>query len=1149
MAQKKIPDFVIRPTVPQKALNGQGKVALDNQRSAQVDFEVEYQGGDALPVVGAKLVTTVERKWYQFLSFWRRGVDEADLPAGSSWLDVAGLPLNDSLASTSKSANKSAKLTVFINVPVDVDAGDYSFRLAVVDERQRTLAQSDPIKIQVNSQPFSIKVLEPKTRRFTLFPNRERVCKFEVENTSGAPAQGRVRLASRSSDRPGRLFRQPERATDVQWLQIDSLEEQAYPADTDNNKLPYSVTLKASSHTLPGLYQFSLDVADANNPDEIFNQGPVVMFRILAFPWALVIALAVVLLLSASIWALRLPHLEVKTNLGNSIAQRGPNSVLLTEQNPPTAPATLPGQKTQASQTQEVTAGKEFTYTLTVTSTSGLLGRWDASGRGGIVLEDQWEDKITFVQGEGCEGAGNIITCTVPENEPISPGDPYVFTVTARTDPAQTGVLTHTLALETHIPGMGSAPLETYSVTVKTEDGLKLGWVRLEGEQTPPDQKDDVQQDEWVTYVLTVTNRGPSQSTQTTLKFDPQLPPMFMALSVRSDTCNTDRDNQWVQCQWETLAPQESQVVTITLIPGPTISGIIPITVTLTATGNDPEVTQIPLTVTAAHGLTVNLTAGKPGVEIAPGDPLTYTVVVTNSMPFSATDLQVDFRIPDLIGKSVTLGDIEPRTKCWINIKPGNDNNTVGDQEYWVHCSFDELQANAVQTIRVTTHPPQEGKYDGYVQAASLGFQAMDSVSPYVASEQTTTALRLDGSAFLTVALSDTAPLTSDFQAEVKFYYDGSGEGRILGIGDRETEDGWIPGWSIGVQGGILTMRVRDNDNNLLIKRCVLDPDEGDGGGWFTVAMNVAPSLEVNGFVNGKALACVTPVAGSNPGNIQYSAGEPLTIGGPNDSGGKNYRGAIASVQLATPAGTPDLPAVLVGRWVFSDEGQFTIRDASPNQQDIKLPSGRWAWVPIDSPVLMPMQITSNNTWRAYYTDGNTWTALNYPNDPDWVYAVDMPTAQDWVSLETPDARWIWAILPYDYVRTVENSSTSVTSSCAVHFVCWCTSSAACSCPSCSYTGYPEAGNVIIGTTIDLPANPVEASARIWADDFCTLFVNGTTAGGCSSYYTPMDDAITLTNLHMDTNNIYIQATNLGGPAGVLVIIDIDFYNTYTVPP
>lgn len=1246
------------------------RIVLDPKRSAQVDFEIRYRGSEPSPHAQPGLGLTPRRTWLQRLAFWRRLANPRE-PARLGWLGLPVQPLPEGLLKP----DQVTPLTVSIDVPDEVLPGEYDFRLELLDARGRLLAQSDPVTIEVKSLPFTIQVISPRDRRFTLLFARQKDCQFRVTNTTPAPLEGRVRLAPHRLDTPGGWFRPPGRSLDLTWLSFAEQAEQFYPSPDEDGRI-YHVRVKAPPKALPGVYQFSLDAAEASNPDENFTPGPPVTFTIQPFPWALVITLLVLLLLGAGAWLLRRPSLVATSSLGGDAAsslaaptfqapvetaspdlsddqapvdtdipdtfdyesfeeteyaraleiptlEETPNPDIFEvqafeetenadflndtsfeetdsamyaadqgyeetsspeislEETAGADPNTGQGYEETASlddsfeemdsedpdpgQDDEETTGPDepadqpdeeepqpdifagglVTYTITVTNQKGLpvLGRSPARSRDVGELVDTLGDGAAFETGApefspDCSAEGQTVTCRLPETERIQGGQDYSFTLVARVDPAHAGDLAHTLRL-------GNVE-KTFTAPVKRQSGLKLTWL---------ENTDVASQDQALSYRLSLENEGPSQSGPITLVFKPiqggsEAVASFLTLEpvdnspaceqVRQVVCETScRQAFFVKCDWDSLAPGDSQEIAIQGVPGPAVSGEILSTVEL-AEGGQTISDAKTVIVNAVHGLGIDLNARK---EL--DNSLVYTITVTNGMNFAVSGTQVDFRLPDLLVNPVALGDITPLDgsaitpdRCWVSVEPPRSDPTDGEQaaqpDQWAHCAFESqaLEAGSSFAIEVKTIPAQEGTYHSYVLVDSQGFKSQaPNTTVWTERIEGAYALRLDGSRFLSVALDDLAPFRDNFEAQVRFYYDGSSQGRILSIGDFDGS----PGWSINLEGRLLTLRFSQAAEPL---RCILEIPADDGDRWLTARLRVenlgvafsVQAREEDPWVDCGSFAVDTQLEYAEPG--------PLIVGGPAGEG-VYYQGAVVFVQFK------DLQGEIIASWEFgADEavGSAQVRDSSGSQQDFELSGGPWAWAPSHSTVLMPIHITSDSSWKASSTAGSDWISGQF-EDGSWPYAWDMPVPAGWVPPPSPDARWIWAAQPYANPST---PGCSCNCSCKGLFSCSC----GCNCTT-NQPGFPAVGIVFLRKTFDLPANPVEASLQAAVDDNFSIFTNQVAQGACTSQpgnacFTQLQPYDLTSNLHVGDNVIAIQATNTYGPAGVLLILDIDFYQTYT---
>ena len=686
------------------------KVDVDAQSDATVDFEIRYLGSGSSPALEARLVATLKPNWLESLGF-RRPPAGPPTPDIQSWLVLPDLKLKEGLLE--KGRAEPYTLNVPIRVPADVyvQPGDYDFRLALVDERGRILAQSQPsVTIHVNSTftitPEPLRITPGSTDKKDSKSNYDQVCTIVVTHTDGH--QGRARLIPRRPEPPPRLFRpQVARGLHLDWLSIDGLVEHDFRKES---KYEYTVHLRVPKTELPGVYGFRLDMVDADNPDEGFTPGPVVTFTIRAFPWALLITLAALLMLIVGVRALRLPRMQVAASAPFQIRS---NSKPTTKTTPNT-----------------IAAGNQFSYTLTITNSTWLPGRWSAYSQDLGKVVATLDEEATFVgvdsychKNQCCtpiEKGTRTITCQVPKGKRIRKGESLPITLTVQISPTQTKNLTQTL---TQSLPLGKTQTNTYAVPVKTQPDLQTTWKNA--------PKDGNQNDRLI-YELEVRNDGPSRSDPVTLTFETKQPsglrPSLYKLtghtSVESNTCQSDR---LVQCPLGYLDPGATRLITITVEPGPNVTGIITNSVTLTGS-DSPSIAPVPLTVHPVHGLTPTLTAERIGELPTKTTPLTntmlltYTIAVTNTGPYQERMIQVDFRVPDAITETVALGDIAAYVEsskhwqsapkeCSVFIKPVDaipSSGTTPDQENWVRCAIDKLEKDEARRITVTTRPKEE---------------------------------------------------------------------------------------------------------------------------------------------------------------------------------------------------------------------------------------------------------------------------------------------------------------------------------------------------------------------------------------------------------------------------------------------------------
>ena len=389
----------------------------------------------------------------------------------------------------------------------------------------------------------------------------------------------------------------------------------------------------------------------------------------------------------------------------------------------------------------------------------------------------------------------------------------------------------------------------------------------------PPDA---ARADGILSYAITVTNSGPSQSAGATLDLADLVENNPRIAGYPKFECPPPARSEATRCVWTSLGPGTRQLVKVSIVPGIREAALASNAVTLTEALSQPVSHTIPLSVSREHGLSVQLTGpgDKATVKIPPDGRLSHTIKLTNAMPFRVTGVQIEFQAPAQFRQAtvgwkgvsflVPLESATPddwsrdgKAPCWGFQTSG----AAGG--YRVRCAIGKLDAiTGTETITVSAPAPTAGYYDSAVTVSDeQGFDANDSLRLYADFSQADEqhfGLRLDRQ-----VLQAQLPMTrtqdvlgSDFRAEVEFYYDGSTEGRILGVDGKAEPDGFTPGWSIDVRAGVLTMGVRAKDQNSY-RYCFLVPPDGSAGaiassGWYSVTMNVDRQLALAGSLCGQ---------------------------------------------------------------------------------------------------------------------------------------------------------------------------------------------------------------------------------------------------------------------------------------------------------
>jgi uncharacterized repeat protein (TIGR01451 family) len=171
-----------------------------------------------------------------------------------------------------------------------------------------------------------------------------------------------------------------------------------------------------------------------------------------------------------------------------------------------------------------------------------------------------------------------------------------------------------------------------------------------------------------VTYTLTVTNNGPSdaQNVVTSDVLDPEL-----SFHSAGAGCAFVAATQTVQCQQATLAAGHTRTFTFTADINPDAqAGPLVNQAAVAAATSDPVLTNnsaaATVTVVQDSDLAVAKTVNKAAAKI--GDPLTYTVTVTNHGPSLATGVHLTEKLPaavSLVSATPNAGTYDTATNIW----------------------------------------------------------------------------------------------------------------------------------------------------------------------------------------------------------------------------------------------------------------------------------------------------------------------------------------------------------------------------------------------------------------------------------------------------------------------------------------------------
>ena len=296
-----------------------------------------------------------------------------------------------------------------------------------------------------------------------------------------------------------------------------------------------------------------------------------------------------------------------------------------------------------------VIAGESYSYTLAPRNISAVAAV-DLS-----VAETTFGgDYLSLVDGAGCgvndSGDQVDLTCNLNDIPAASHGDPIVITWQVDADAPDGELLTH----QSDVLADDTTNTETSTLDNLAE--LTLTVARL-ADLTLQAKAGTALAGESMTYTATVSNDGPSYADDITVEF--YLP---AGVSLESTGPGCAQDAELVICQAGELAPGESAVATITVAIEPDQREGLETLIFASSAADDPFFDNnydfVFSDVDAAAELVVRITPDR--TNATEGDTVNYTVVVTNTGPSQATDVDVALIIPEILDiVEFRVGDVE----------------------------------------------------------------------------------------------------------------------------------------------------------------------------------------------------------------------------------------------------------------------------------------------------------------------------------------------------------------------------------------------------------------------------------------------------------------------------------------------------------
>ncbi len=356
----------------------------------------------------------------------------------------------------------------------------------------------------------------------------------------------------------------------------------------------------------------------------------------------------------------------------SDVADPNPDNNSASEETTVNAQADLEVDKSDSP--DPVAAGSSLTYTVTVRNNG-------PSTATGVTLTDTLPAGTTFVSSTPdaptCTGAGGQVTCNLGN---LAPGASTVVNLTVSA-PATPGTITNTASVTATEPDPNAgnnSNSEDTDVTAAADLAI-----------TKSDSPDPVDALGTLTYTVTVTNNGPSDASGVTVS--DTLPGGTTFVSASAGCVH---NAGVVSCNIGNLANGAGAQVTIT-VTAPAEGGTITNSATVTGDQGDPNAENN----TSEAGTEViakaDLEVGKTDAPdpVGAGEPLTYTVTVTNNGPSTAT--------------GVTVTDTRPGGTTFVSAVPSQGNcNEAGGV---VTCNLGSLASGASATVVISLNAPPDG--------------------------------------------------------------------------------------------------------------------------------------------------------------------------------------------------------------------------------------------------------------------------------------------------------------------------------------------------------------------------------------------------------------------------------------------------------
>ncbi|MEK8019652.1 MAG: DUF11 domain-containing protein, partial [Candidatus Parabeggiatoa sp.] len=299
---------------------------------------------------------------------------------------------------------------------------------------------------------------------------------------------------------------------------------------------------------------------------------------------------------------------------------------------------------TQTESSDPVFTGAALSYTLTVNN----AGPNPAST---VEVTDSLPSGVVFGSATDtdwtCNESSGTVTCTLPSLN-VGAANPITINVTA---PGSAGSLTNTATISATTADSDTSnnnTSETTTVNVLPQADLSI---------TQTESSDPVFTGAALSYTLIVNNAGPDSATDVQVTDTLPSGVVFGSATGTDWTCNEATGT--VTCTLASLNVGAANPITINLT-APGTAGNITNTATISATTTDPDTSNNNVsentTVNVLPQADLSITQSESTDPVFTGAALSYTLIVNNAGPDSATDVQVTNTLPSNVVFSSASG-------------------------------------------------------------------------------------------------------------------------------------------------------------------------------------------------------------------------------------------------------------------------------------------------------------------------------------------------------------------------------------------------------------------------------------------------------------------------------------------------------------